>query len=213
MRLKNKTVLTAIVVGALCVSSAAAQPSVSVSAGANAPLGCSSLPEKELFNDLWPVGFNVAARGQIPVARWLLVDPLLNYRIYRFQGADSYVTIGDKFLSARGEPLQQLCLALGLRFHEAIDSSSITPFAEVIGGYEFERIGKVTLFWEDHYGTQYTTQRDPSYRRDWAFTVGFGFVVWLSPRVSLQPSFLWHGSGNDRNYELVTLDLVYALLR
>src|SRR5512142_3530691 len=102
MKLKNDSILAAIVVGVLCVSSVPAQPSVSVSAGANAPLGYSSLPEKEIFNDLWPVGFNVGARGQIPVIRWLFVDPLLTYRIYPFQGVENYTSIGDEFLSSSG---------------------------------------------------------------------------------------------------------------
>ncbi len=209
---KEVIVLAALVNSLVWFSPTLAQPTLSVSVGVNAPLTANSFREEELFRNYWPLGFNVGAMGRIPVTPWMLLDPSFAYKIYPFQGVQDYTLTGDPFISSSGEPIQQLFLGLGLRLHDSDVNNSITPYLDVDGGYEVEQVGKVTLQWQERStGSLYTTERSPEYRHEWAFTMGIGIVARLSSRFALQPAFLWHGSGKDRNYALAALDLVYTL--
>ncbi len=212
------TLLAAFLVAVLLSSipsSALAQPSLALAVGANAPFAHQSLAEEELYSYLWPVGFNLGARVEFPVTRWLLIHPTVAYRIYPFGGVseEDLVQIDSRrFVSSSGEPTQQLFMGAGVRLEDPGPSNSVVPFLDIRGGYEIERVGKITVQWQEiSDGSVYPSEWPAEHRHQWTFLAGIGFLARLSSQLSLEPSVLWHGSGRDRNSALATLELVYAV--
>ena len=183
------------------ISSAHAQPSVSVSVGVSL-LG-------EGFLDYWPVAFNASAVVPVPLTRWLLLEPTLSYRLFPFLGDRDPVTIPENPIHIEsGEPLQQLLVGLTLRLQLPSDSAKVVPFLDLFAGHEFERFGRVTEQ-VGYAATEYVTR--PIYSHRWAGTASAGLRMRLSRRFSLEPSYRWHTSGRYDNYGLISLDLLYAL--
>jgi hypothetical protein len=194
---------------------ALAQTSLAFTAGASAPFAHQSLIEEQVFSYFWPVGFDLGTRLEFPVTRWLLLNPTVGYRIYPFAGVDEedLAQIDTRrFVSSTGEATQELFLGLGLRLQDPDEANSMAFFVDLRGGYEIERVGKITINWQDlSDGSVYPSEWPAEYRHLWTFLAGIGFRARLSSQFSLEPSLLWHKSGTDRNYALVTLDLVYTV--